>query len=105
MTAADHVISAAAQHYGWAVEDMTARKKPTTLALARHAAIFLLYYGIGMTKANIARRMERDHSSIHSSLRTSAGMLEVDKAFERAVDEIWRLAIEAYAPPTDTEGS
>ena len=105
MSAADHVISAAAQHYGWAVEDMTARKKPTSLALARHTAIFLLYKGIGMTKADIARRMQRDHSSIHSSLRTSAGMLEVDKAFKRAVDEIWRTAFDAYAPPMDTEGS
>lgn len=97
MTMTDHILNAAAQHYGWAAEDIRGQSRVQSLMLARHTAIYCMRHGLHYKHREICAKVNRDRSTIIASLRASEDLLKYNPGFKRAQEQIWADAVKAYA--------
>lgn len=93
----EHIINEAAQHYGWAAEDIRGRSRVQSLMMARHTVIYCLRHGLHYKYREICNIVNRDRSTVIASLRVSADLLKYNPGFKRAQEQIWADAVKAYA--------
>ena len=84
----DNLKEAVAQSFGWSIADLEGPKRPQPLAKARHAYCMLARKLTHASLAAIGASLQRDHTTVISSLERGEALAETDIAF---ADKISRL--------------
>jgi chromosomal replication initiation ATPase DnaA len=69
-------------HYGVSIADVLGRSKKSEIALARHTIAYVFKYGFNMRYKQIARILDRHHSTIIHSVLTIS---ETERIYRKSV--------------------
>ena len=82
------VRTAAADAFGLTVEDVKGRAQPQRIVKARHAFVYVAREVLKESFPRIAVALGRDHTTAMSSYRRAQALIERNKDFQSAVDQI-----------------
>ena len=78
------------QKYGIPEEDIKSSKRSKDIATARHIAVYLIRKLVDMPLASIGKLLNRDHTTIMSSVENVEKQIKASVAFENTINEMIR---------------
>lgn len=84
------ILSFVSQKYGVPEEDIKSSKRSKDIANARHIAVYLIRKLVDMPLASIGKLLNRDHTTIMSSVENIEKQIKTSPAFENTISEIIR---------------
>ena len=84
----DKIFGAVYHKYGISKEDLVSPKRNKEIASARHVCIFLIREMTEMSFPNIAKILNRDHSTIITSYNISLSRYQLDSVFTLEIDDM-----------------
>ncbi len=84
----ERIIAYVSQKYKIPAEDITSRKKQKNIAWARHIAVFLMHDMLDMSYVAIGKYLNRDHTTIMSSVENIDNEIQRSPEFGHTIDEI-----------------
>ena len=86
----DKILHTVSSHYNITVEDMKSRKRISSIASARHVAVYIIKKMTDRSLPAIGREFNRDHTTIINSIDTVEKRLASDPAFDAELKELMR---------------
>ena len=86
----DKILHTVSSHYNITVEDMKSRKRISSIASARHVAVYIIKKMTDRSLPAIGREFNRDHTTIINSIDTVEKRLTSDPAFDAELKELMR---------------
>ena len=86
----DKILHTVSSHYNITVEDMKSRKRISSIASARHVAVYIIKKMTDRSLPAIGREFNRDHTTIINSIDTVEKRLAFDPAFDAELKELMR---------------
>lgn len=86
----DKILHTVSSHYNITVEDMKSRKRISSVASARHVAVYIIKKMTDRSLPAIGREFNRDHTTIINSIDTVEKRLASDPAFDAELKELMR---------------
>lgn len=86
----DKILHTVSSHYNITVEDMKSRKRISSIASARHVAVYIIKKMTDRSLPAIGREFNRDHTTIINSIDTVEKRLASDPAFDVELKELMR---------------
>lgn len=86
----DKILHTVSSHYNITVEDMKSRKRISSIASARHVAVYIIKKMTDRSLPAIGREFNRDHTTIINSIDTIEKRLASDPAFDAELKELMR---------------
>lgn len=86
----DKILNTVSSHYNITVEDMKSRKRISSIASARHVAVYIIKKMTDRSLPAIGREFNRDHTTIINSIDTVEKRLASDPAFDAELKELMR---------------
>ena len=84
------ILSFVSQKYGVPEEDIKSSKRSKDIAMARHITVYLIRKLVDMPLASIGKLLNRDHTTIMSSVENIEKQIKTSPAFENTINEIIR---------------
>ncbi|MBE6682333.1 MAG: chromosomal replication initiator protein DnaA [Ruminococcaceae bacterium] len=84
------IMSFVSSKYGIPEEDIRSSKRSKDIANARHITVYLIRKLVDMPLASIGKLLNRDHTTIMSSVENVEKQLKVSPAFENTINEMIR---------------
>ena len=84
------ILSYVSGKYGIPEEDIKSSKRSKDIATARHIAVYLIRKLVDMPLASIGKLLNRDHTTIMSSVENIEKQIKASPAFENSINEIIR---------------
>jgi chromosomal replication initiator protein len=78
------------QKYGIPEEDIKSSKRSKDIAMARHITVYLIRKLVDMPLASIGKLLNRDHTTIMSSVENIEKQIKTSPAFENTINEMIR---------------
>lgn len=86
----DKILHTVSSHYNITVDDMKSRKRISSIASARHVAVYIIKKMTDRSLPAIGREFNRDHTTIINSIDTVEKRLASDPAFDAELKELMR---------------
>ena len=86
----DKILHTVSSHYNITVEDMKSRKRISSIASARHVAVYIIKKMTDRSLPAIGREFNRDHTTIINSIDTVEKRLASVPAFDAELKELMR---------------
>lgn len=86
----DKILHTVSSHYNITIEDMKSRKRISSIASARHVAVYIIKKMTDRSLPAIGREFNRDHTTIINSIDTVEKRLASDPAFDAELKELMR---------------
>ena len=86
----DKILHTVSSHYNITVEDMKSRKRISSIASARHVAVYIIKKMTDRSLPARGREFNRDHTTIINSIDTVEKRLASDPAFDAELKELMR---------------
>lgn len=86
----DKILHTVSSHYNITVEDMKSRKRISSIASARHVAVYIIKKMTDRSLPAIGREFNRDHTTIINSIDAVEKRLASDPAFDAELKELMR---------------
>ena len=86
----DKILHTVSSHYNITVEDLKSRKRISSIASARHVAVYIIKKMTDRSLPAIGREFNRDHTTIINSIDTVEKRLASDPAFDAELKELMR---------------
>ena len=84
----EKVFSAVYKRYNIKKDDILSSKRTKDIANARHITVYVIRTATDMSLPNIGRIIDRDHSTVMSSIETVERRMAQDPVFRAEVDEL-----------------
>lgn len=84
------ILSFVSQKYGVPEEDIKSSKRSKDIANSRHIAVYLIRKLVDMPLASIGKLLNRDHTTIMSSVENIEKQIKSSPAFENTINELIR---------------
>ena len=84
------IMSFVSSKYGVPEEDIKSSKRSKDIATARHITVYLIRKLVDMPLASIGKLLNRDHTTIMSSVENIEKQLKASPAFENSINEMIR---------------
>ena len=84
------ILSYVSGKYGIPEEDIKSSKRSKDIATARHITVYLIRKLVDMPLASIGKLLNRDHTTIMSSVENIEKQIKASPAFENSINEIIR---------------
>lgn len=84
------ILSYVSGKYGIPEEDIKSSKRSKDIATARHIAVYLIRKLVDMPLASIGKLLNRDHTTIMSSVENIEKQIKASPAFENSINEMIR---------------
>lgn len=91
------IVEVVARRAGYSREEVIGPRRCKALCRARQIAHYLLHNRKRFSLPMIARRMERDHTTVLHSVRVTHARIGSDPAFAREIALVWSIITDLWA--------
>lgn len=85
----DRIITEVARYYGISADDIKSKKRTSNITMARQVSMYIIREICQLSLPLIGEEFDgRDHSTVHHSIKKVESMMETNRSFRNAINDI-----------------